>query len=63
MAARDDSSTTSTRVGQPSPEKQEETRRENAQSPETIDDIDPVISKRLDRKFDRHIIFWLFGIW
>ncbi|RVX76153.1 hypothetical protein B0A52_00510 [Exophiala mesophila] len=63
MAARDDSSTTSTRVEQPSPEKQGETFQENAQNAETVEDIDPALSKRLDRKFDRHIIFWLFGIW
>ena len=25
--------------------------------------IDPEINKRLDRKFDLHIIPWLFGIW
>ncbi|KAK1713010.1 major facilitator superfamily domain-containing protein [Colletotrichum acutatum] len=26
-------------------------------------EIDPTLSKRLDRKFDVHIIPWLFGIW
>lgn len=26
-------------------------------------EVDPVISKRISRKFDLHIIPWLFGIW
>lgn len=26
-------------------------------------DIDPQTEKRLDRKFDLHIMPWLFGIW
>ena len=26
-------------------------------------EIDPVLDKRVTRKFDRHIIPWLFGIW
>jgi hypothetical protein len=26
-------------------------------------ELDPIIDKRLDRKFDLHIVPWLFGIW
>lgn len=26
-------------------------------------DTDPALDKRVTRKFDRHIIPWLFGIW
>lgn len=26
-------------------------------------EIDAQLSRRLDRKFDRHIIPWIFGIW
>lgn len=63
MALRDDSSTTSTQVGRPMPEKYDDLHHENAPAAEIIEDIDPAISKRLDRKFDKHIIFWLFGIW
>lgn len=33
-------------------------------SSEILDaEIDPQLSKRLDRKFDIHIIPWIFGIW
>ncbi|KAI1324291.1 MFS transporter-like protein [Xylariaceae sp. FL0255] len=28
-----------------------------------VDDIDPALSRRLDLKFDRHIVPWVFGIW
>lgn len=30
---------------------------------ESQNEIDPVIEKRVTRKYDLHIIPWLFGIW
>ncbi|KAH9226677.1 hypothetical protein K456DRAFT_1754766 [Colletotrichum gloeosporioides 23] len=36
---------------------------ENIRQSQPHFDIDPVLSKKLDRKFDYHIIPWLFGIW
>jgi len=37
------------------------------QAEETVDEeqvyLDPQLDKRLDRKFDLHIVPWLFGIW
>ena len=32
-------------------------------SPEEPYDTDPALDKRVTRKFDLHIIPWLFGIW
>ncbi|KAJ0384011.1 hypothetical protein COL922a_009272 [Colletotrichum nupharicola] len=36
---------------------------ENIRQSQPHFDIDPVLSKKLDRKVDYHIIPWLFGIW
>lgn len=37
------------------------------QTEKTLDqeaiELDPHLDKKLDRKFDLHIIPWLFGIW
>lgn len=31
--------------------------------PSTITEVDPTIEKRITRKYDLHVIPWLFGIW
>jgi hypothetical protein len=41
----------------------DETRVEKLVTAETQSEIDPVIDKRVTRKFDLHIRPWLFGIW
>lgn len=43
--------------------KPEESHVERIRQSQAHYEIDPVLSKRLDRKFDVHIIPWLFGIW
>ncbi|KAK1499471.1 hypothetical protein CCUS01_00195 [Colletotrichum cuscutae] len=43
--------------------KPEESHVENIRHSQVHDEIDLILSKRLDRKFDVHIIPWLFGIW
>lgn len=49
----------------PEKEKQESDHFEDVAVEESRvkDAIDPIASKKLDRKFDLHIIPWLFGIW
>lgn len=46
-----------------SPERKYETDDTHLEQVETQYDIDPAIEKRVTRKFDLHIIPWLFGIW
>ncbi|KAK1625166.1 major facilitator superfamily domain-containing protein [Colletotrichum phormii] len=41
----------------------EDSHVENIRQSQVHYEIDPALSKRLDRKFDIHIIPWLFGIW
>jgi hypothetical protein len=41
----------------------DETRAEKLATAEIRHEIDPVIDKRVTRKFDLHILPWLFGIW
>jgi len=36
---------------------------EKVDTVESLQEIDPVIDKRVTSKFDGHIIPWLFGIW
>ncbi|KAG7046537.1 MFS general substrate transporter [Colletotrichum scovillei] len=43
--------------------KPEESHVESIRHSQVHYEIDPTLSKRLDRKFDVHIIPWLFGIW
>jgi hypothetical protein len=46
-----------------SPERKHENDDRHLEQVETQYDIDPIIDKRVTRKFDVHIIPWLFGIW
>lgn len=43
--------------------KPEESHVESIRHSQVHYEIDPTLSKCLDRKFDVHIIPWLFGIW
>ncbi|KAI1132967.1 MFS transporter-like protein [Nemania abortiva] len=46
------------------PPKSDVSQLENKDSDEVIDiEIDAQLSKKLDHKFDRHIVPWIFGIW
>lgn len=36
---------------------------EHVQKDQTVLELDPTIDKRLNRKFDLHVIPFLFGIW
>lgn len=42
---------------------QEERHVEKVSAAGIQHEVDPVIDKRVTRKFDRHILPWLFGIW
>lgn len=42
---------------------QAETRVEKLSAVDVQYEIDPVLDKRVTRKFDLHILPWLFGIW
>jgi hypothetical protein len=41
----------------------DETRVEKVSAVDIRYEIDPLIDKRVTRKFDLHILPWLFGIW
>lgn len=43
--------------------KPEDSHVEDLRRQQTNIYIDPQLDKRLDRKFDSHIVPWLFGIW
>lgn len=36
---------------------------EDSQTIESAQDVDTSLDKRIDRKFDYHIVPWIFGIW
>lgn len=44
-------------------EKQVESHVEAIRRQQGHTELDPLLDKRLDRKFDLHIIPWIFGIW
>lgn len=43
--------------------KPDESHVEDLRRQQTHIYIDPKLDKRIDRKFDKHIMPWLFGIW
>ncbi|KAL9617523.1 MAG: hypothetical protein Q9160_007681 [Pyrenula sp. 1 TL-2023] len=43
--------------------KAEESHIEKLRTEERNYEIDPIVDRRITRKFDLHIIPWLFGIW
>lgn len=43
--------------------KAEESHIEKLRAEERDYEIDPIVDRRITRKFDLHIIPWLFGIW
>jgi hypothetical protein len=44
-------------------EKPVQSHVEELRSHQTTTEIDPQLDKRLNKKLDRHIMPWLFGIW
>ncbi len=56
----------SPKLGMPGAEDQKTTGRthlEKVNSADTVFVLDPAMDKRITRKFDRHIVPWLFGLW